>query len=58
MSPRMIRTALVSGMSWVTSLQSPPVVIVASGMLYPSTMMWCLLPVCDVPLASEAAMID
>lgn len=32
------------GGSWVTSLRLPPVSDTASGMPYPSTMRWCLLP--------------
>ena len=32
------------GSSWVTSLRFPPVSDTASGMPWPSTMRWCLLP--------------
>ncbi len=32
------------GISWVTSLRLPPVRETASGMPWPSTMRWCLLP--------------
>ncbi|OXY85020.1 hypothetical protein BEK98_46080 [Streptomyces diastatochromogenes] len=36
-------TAWISGISWVTSLPLPPVVIAASGMPCASTIRWCLV---------------
>ncbi|MDQ0605181.1 hypothetical protein QF037_009526 [Streptomyces canus] len=38
------RDGPISGISWVTSLRLPPVVIAASGMPCASTIRWCLLP--------------
>lgn len=55
--PRFGGTAWISGISWVTSLRLPPVVIAASRMPCASTVRWCLLPALprstgDGPVAS------
>lgn len=42
--PRIGGTAWTSGISWVTSLRLPPVVIAASEVPCASTIRWCLLP--------------